>query len=234
MCGRFQLSVKAGDIAQRYDLELFDELHRPQKPGLAAPQGYNCAPMQWLPVILNTTPTQISHLRWGLLPPWLRDVRMAAKMINSRIETITEKPAFRNSFTQRRCLIPANGFYEWKKNSKQPYRISLPETAIFSMAGIWERRQQSDAKYLDTFSIITTAATGSMKQIHHRMPVILSKEKEKLWLDSTQIISPELLLEWATADAFQIEEVSQLVNSVYNDGPKLLEKDEDDSQLSLF
>lgn len=233
MCGRFQLSVKGKDIASRYNVEVHDELHRPQKPGLPIPKGYNCSPGQWLPLILNSDPGKISYLRWGLLPPWMKDERMALKLINSRAETILEKPAFKKAFQQRRCIVPANGFYEWKKgNSKQAFRFYVAELPVFSMAGIWEKQLQPDGSMLQTFSIITVEANKSMQAIHHRMPAILSPEQENQWLESTSETEAFACLQTLPDEKLVFEPVSSLVNSVANDGPQILRKDLD--TLKLF
>ncbi|MCK9290978.1 MAG: SOS response-associated peptidase [Bacteroidales bacterium] len=234
MCGRFQLSVKGKEIAQRYQIEVYDELHRPQKPGAPPPKGYNCAPMQWLAVITNQNPHQISYLRWGLLPPWAKDEAIAIKMINSRIETIMEKPAFRKAIQQQRCLIPANGFYEWGKGTiKQPYRFFVSDEMIFSMAGIWEQWKRADGSVLKTFSILTTQAVDSMKPIHQRMPVILSRELEKQWLSLKTITDIEPFLNPLADKDLQFEAVSTLVNKVQNDGPELLNP-HNSNQLTLI
>lgn len=233
MCGRFQLSVKGKDIASRYNVEVHDELHRPQKPGLKVPKGFNCAPGQWLPLIINSDPGKISYLRWGLLPPWMKDERMALKLINSRAETILEKPAFKKAFQQRRCIVPANGFYEWKKgNSKKVFRFFVKDLPIFSMAGIWESRQQTDGSTLQTFSIITVEANTPMQEVHHRMPAILNPEQEKVWLETTSESEAKACL-FPLPDAQLIfEPVSSLLNNVVNDGPHLLQKETD--ELTLF
>jgi putative SOS response-associated peptidase YedK len=172
MCGRFQLSVKGKQISERFNVEVFDDLYKPN---------YNCAPSQKLSVITNNFPEKISFLKWGLIPFWAKDPKVGFRNINTRVETINEKPSFKNAFKKRRCLIPANGFYEWNKD-KVPYRIFLKNEEIFAIAGIYEKWKDAEGKEIDSFSIITTSANDAIKDIHHRMPVILKPEDEKSWL----------------------------------------------------
>ena len=131
MCGRFQLSVKGKHISERFNVEVFDEMYSPS---------YNCAPSQKLPIITNAEPEKLNFFKWGLVPFWSKDPKIGFKLINARAENLLEKPAFKTAFKQRRCLVPANGFYEWKKAGKQkiPFRIFLKSEEIFAIAGIWE------------------------------------------------------------------------------------------------
>lgn len=222
MCGRFQLSVKGKEISERFLTELFDELHRPPAEGAKSPSGFNCAPMQWLPVITNTEPHRISYLRWGLVPSWAKDASAAAKMINSRAETVREKPSFRKAFASRRCLVPANGFYEWKKETGQPYRIFLRNEKLFAMAGLWEQWTSSEGDVIRTFSILTTEANGLIRGVHHRMPVILPREKEQIWLKSSDENELEVLLSPYPENEMDMYPVSRAVNNVRNDDERLI------------
>jgi putative SOS response-associated peptidase YedK len=130
MCGRFQLSVKGKHISERFNVEVFDEMYKPS---------FNCAPGQNLPVITNTEPGKLSFFKWGLVPFWAKDPKIGNKLINTRAETILEKPSFKAAFTRRRCLVPANGFFEWKKDTKKiPFRVFLKNGDLFAMAGLWE------------------------------------------------------------------------------------------------
>ncbi|HJN05505.1 MAG TPA: SOS response-associated peptidase, partial [Bacteroidales bacterium] len=127
MCGRFQLSVKGKQISERFNVEVFDELYKPN---------YNCAPSQKLPVITNDQPHSLSYFRWGLIPFWAKDPKLGYRNINTRSETISSKPSFKNAFKKRRCLIPANGFYEWRKDeNKTPFRIFFKNEKLFALAG---------------------------------------------------------------------------------------------------
>ncbi len=222
MCGRFQLSVKGKEISERFMTDLFDELHRPPHQGALLPRGYNCAPLQWLPVITNSLPGMLSYFRWGLVPSWARDTSVAAKMINSRAETVHEKPAFRRAFCQRRCLVPANGFYEWRKETGQPFRIFLKHEALFAMAGLWEQWKTPEGELLNTFSILTTEANGLMQEIHHRMPVILCRDQEQTWLQSDNEAQLMALLKPYPEEEMNMYPISKAVNNVRNDDERLV------------
>jgi putative SOS response-associated peptidase YedK len=218
MCGRFQLSVKGKEISERFNTEVFDEMYKPS---------YNCAPTQRLPVIVNFEPQKLHFFHWGLVPAWAKDTKMATKMINSRAETITEKPAFKKAFETQRCLIPANGFYEWKRQGKAkiPYRFFLKNEALFAMAGIWESWYDSANNVLHSFSIITTQANSLMEQLHHRMPVILRPEDEAIWLGDENPRGLKKLLEPFPAELMDCYTVSQEINSARHNGPSLAKKD---------
>lgn len=218
MCGRFSLTANEAELNLRFELE-----------GGTAPyvQRYNGAPTQDLAVITGENPRKLSYLRWGLIPPWAKDVSIGNKMINARAETITEKPSFNKALFSRRCLIPSDGFYEWKQGKeKQPYRIYLKTHPIFAMAGLWERWKSPEGVNIDSFSIITTEANSFMQNIHTRMPVILKQDDEKRWLssnDHTEILS---LLKPYDADEMEAYAVSKLVNSPRNEGVALLQPGE--------
>jgi putative SOS response-associated peptidase YedK len=159
MCGRFSLVSVGQALKERFGLDDVPEL----KPR------YNIAPSQETAIITNEEPGKVTLAKWGLVPNWAKE-DMAHKMINARAESLAEKPAYRDSFKHRRCLVLADGFYEWKKvgNNKIPYRITTD--GIFSMAGLWERKDKI------TFTIITTEPNDFMKDIHNRMPLVLEKK----------------------------------------------------------
>lgn len=214
MCGRFQLSVKGKHISERFNVEVFDEMYKPR---------FNCAPGQMLAVITNQEPEKLNFYKWGLVPFWAKDPKIGNKLINTRAETILEKPSFKAAFSRRRCLIPANGFYEWRKDAdKTPYRIFLKTEEIFAMAGIWETWKDAEGRPLHTFSIITTEPNRLMKDIHNRMPVILPPDKEKEWLhaDNPELLTPLLL----PYDAQQMEAypIGKGINSPRNNHPSLI------------
>jgi putative SOS response-associated peptidase YedK len=225
MCGRFQLSVKGKHISERFNVEVFDEMYSPS---------YNCAPSQKLPVITNNEPEKLNYFKWGLVPFWSKDPKIGFKLINARAENLLEKPAFKTAFKQRRCLIPANGFYEWKKVGKQkiPFRIFLKSEEIFAIAGIWETWKDAESKPLHSFSIITTSNNSVMDNIHNRMPVILNKHDEQAWLFEndekylTQLLQP---FDSAKMQAYQI---SAKINSPENNSAEVIEKVEN-TQSSL-
>lgn len=224
MCGRFSLTANEAELNLRFELEGGSTPYIPR---------YNGAPSQNLAVITSANPHKLSYLRWGLIPPWAKDRAIGNKMINARAETITEKSSFSKPLFSKRCLVPTDGFFEWKQDAgKQPYRIFVNENPIFSMAGIWEQWQSPEGDKVDTFSIITTEANSFMQNIHNRMPVILNKADEKKWLhssDKQEILS--LLIpcpsEWM--DAYP---VSKLVNSPHNESEKIIHKAT--KEISLF
>jgi len=225
MCGRFQLSVKGKQISERFNVEVFDELYRPS---------YNCAPSQKLAVITNNEPEKLNFFKWGLIPMWAKDPKVGFRNINTRAETISEKASFKQAFKKRRCLIPANGFYEWKRdNNKTPYRIFLKHDNIFAMAGIWERWKDAEDRITSSFSIITTTANSAVNDIHHRMPVILKPQDEQVWLSEN---NEDLLKNLLTPfDPTMIESypISKLVNYVQNDNADIIKKNES-GQQTLF
>jgi putative SOS response-associated peptidase YedK len=214
MCGRFSLTVNEAELNERFLLS----------GGIGPYEArYNCAPTQMLAVITNTNRNHISYFRWGLIPSWAKDVKLGAKMINARAETILEKASFRNAFSRRRCLIPATSFFEWKQEKdKTPYVIKLVGGEIFSMAGIWEEWKGPEGIVVNSFSIITSEANNAMQPLHHRMPVILSKQIENVWLSDFPPGELIKLLQPCPDEWLEIYPVSNLVNSPKNDVPEIL------------
>ncbi|MGG3509615.1 SOS response-associated peptidase [Paenibacillus lautus] len=224
MCGRFTLTVTWEELMIRYliDPESVSPFHIPR---------YNIAPTQMVTAIINDGSTnRIGQLQWGLVPSWAKDASAGAKMINARSETLEDKPAYRMPFYRKRCLIPADGFYEWQKNGngKQPFRISLKNGEIFSMAGLYDTWITPNGDKLSTCTVITTEPNQLMAPIHNRMPVILRPADEALWLERqtsshTHEGSPSLLqslkelLRPYSAEDMQAIPVSTTVNSVKND-----------------
>lgn len=214
MCGRFTLAVEKETIASHFKLNTDSFSHAPR---------YNIAPGQLVPVI-GTGPggRNITLMRWGLIPHWAKDPGTGSKMINARAETIDQKPSFRDSFRHRRCIIPADGFYEWKRltGAKHPMRIILPENPVFAFAGIWDRWVDTGGTAVHTFSILTTGANDFMRDIHHRMPVVLTSEQEyKAWLDQ-----PDRELLKPYHGHMEVYRVSSKVNSPHNDCRECIEK----------
>jgi putative SOS response-associated peptidase YedK len=176
MCGRCRLSRHKELLSERFGTEPDDDW---------IPR-YNIAPTQSVPVIRQhpEQPNRFgSQMRWGLIPDWAKDVRMG--LINIRAETIAEKPTFRDALVKRRCLIPADGFYEWQKNgkAKTPFCFTMADDAVFAFAGIWESSQDSKGQTVETCSIINTTPNSLCADIHDRMPVILPDDAYDLWLD---------------------------------------------------
>jgi putative SOS response-associated peptidase YedK len=194
---------------------------------------FNIAPTQDVATIRvagEAGQRQLSMLRWGLIPSWAKDPSMGARMINARAETVAQKPSFRSAFRRRRCLVPADGFYEWQKQGrrKQPFYFRRRDDQPFALAGLWEpwwEDEQRDQPPLETCTIITTEANELSRPIHDRMPVILEAGDYDLWLDpDVQATEPlEALLKPYDASQLRVDPVSTRVNNVRNDDPKCIE-----------
>lgn len=221
MCGRFTLRTPTAVLMERFRLSTLPE-SRPR---------YNISPTQDVLTIRGSGQgLRIAAIaRWGLIPSWSKDTAIGAKMINARGETVAEKPSFRTPFRKRRCLVPADGYIEWRRQgtAKQPFLVELQEAAPFAMAGLWESWRGGDptAAPLETFTIITTEANDLTGQVHDRMPVILSQESESLWLecdDPNPLDLLQLLVPYP-ADAMRITAVSSRVNNSRHDDPACLQ-----------
>jgi putative SOS response-associated peptidase YedK len=218
MCGRFALFASGDEIAQRF--------HLPNTPLLDA--RYNIAPTQTVAAVRATdTGREFRFLRWGLIPSWSIDPKIGSKLTNARAETVASNPASRSAFKQRRCLIPASAFYEWqqgKGKSKQPYCIWLRDENLFSLAGLWECWQDPQKPIIESCSLLTTAANELMQPICDRMPVIIDRESEAIWLDSQASIEElrSLLLPFAS-DRMEAFAVNPYVSNARNEGPRCME-----------
>ncbi len=221
MCGRYTLTTPLEGLRAVF---LFEE-----SPNLAA--RYNIAPTQEVPVIRRGVGDDSRHLallRWGLIPSWAKEASIGSRMINARAESVAEKPAYRTAFRRRRCLIPADGFYEWQarpSGPKQPYLISPVAGGPFAFAGLWERwTDKAHGEPVESFTIVTTEANRRLAAIHHRMPVVLAPADHQAWLDPASSLDALLaLLRPAPEDAFDAAPVSTRVNAVRNDDPSLIE-----------
>lgn len=214
MCGRFSLTVNEAELNKRFHLSGGTEPYVPR---------YNCAPTQSLAVITNHGNTKLNYMRWGLVPSWSKDLKIGAKMINARSETILEKPSFRSAFSHRRCLVPATSFFEWKQGKpKIPYAIRLVGGGLYTMAGIWEEWRSAEGRIVQSFSIITTQANSLMQPLHHRMPVILSHDDESRWLSDLPAGKLSQLLIPYPDECLEMYPVSDLVNSPKNELPEVL------------
>jgi len=187
---------------------------------------YNIAPTQTVIVVNDDGTRHLMQMRWGLIPSWAKDPAIGNRMINARAETVATKPAFRVALRKRRCLIPADGFYEWQAvgRRKQPVYITLKTREPFSFAGLWEAWTSPEGKEIKTCTIITTEANEVLKSIHDRMPVILTREAEIIWLDPA-IQDPVWLLPLLKpylAEEMEVYPVSTLVNNPANDGPECI------------
>lgn len=220
MCGRYTLTATPEQLAELLGLD--------QVPDFEA--RFNVAPTQpvaALRVLVQGEGRQLDLLRWGLVPFWAKDAKIGNKMINARAETVADKPAFRAAFKRRRCLVLADGFYEWRRTpeGKQPYYITLEDGGPFAFAGLWERWDKGEGEPLLTCTLITTTPNALMQQVHHRMPVILSPGDYDLWLDPAVQDRERLLplLRPFPAERMLAVPVSTLVNSPRNDLPECQE-----------
>lgn len=215
MCGRFTLTVTEDQLKMRFDLEDVPFDYQPR---------YNIAPGQMVTaVIAQAGQKRIGELKWGLVPAWAKDPSIGFKTINAKSETVAEKPSFKNAFQRKRCLIPADGFYEWQQTAsgKQPMRILLKEREIFSMAGLYDTWTAPDGTKLHTCTLLTTKPNSLVAPIHDRMPVILRREEEDLWLDREHFdgdLLHSLLIPYPEAEMFAYP-VSPMVGQVKNDLP---------------
>jgi putative SOS response-associated peptidase YedK len=221
MCGRFTLRSPAVVLADHFDVAIEGEL---------APR-YNIAPTQLVSAVRKGSTDDARRfvaLRWGLVPHWAKDVSVGNRMINARAETVAQKPAFRTAFRRRRCLIPADGYFEWQKRgkTKQPYYFRMQDDSPLAFAGLWESwRGEADQQAVESCTIITTEANALTRPIHDRMPVILEPACYDVWLDAAvdniEALLP--LLRPLPADAMTADPVSTHVNSPRNDDPRCIE-----------
>jgi putative SOS response-associated peptidase YedK len=219
MCGRYTLTSPAQQIA-----ELFGVL----VPAVSWVSRYNIAPGTEIPVVRASAEggRQLDSLHWGLAPSWMAERPTRRPMINARSETVAEKPSFRSAFRKRRCLVPADGFYEWQKGpgGKKPYLMRRPDHAPFALAGLWEHWEDGAGETLTSCALLTTTPNGQMEAIHDRMPVVLAPEAWASWLDtetSPDKLSP--LLVPVADDYFSAKAVTTRVNSPRYDDPLCLE-----------
>lgn len=227
MCGRYTLS-QPGDILK--------ELGVPEDEQIELTPNYNVAPTQDVPIVRSGAKggRQLAIVRWGLIPFWAKDEKIGNQMINARSESVAEKPAYKNAFKKRRCVVLADGFFEWKKqgSAKQPFHIYLAGHQPFVFAGLWERWSKGPEP-IESCTIITTSANDKVAEVHDRMPVILGPEARDLWLDES-VEDAELLtsiLRPYPAEAMAFTPVSRMVNSPRNNSPEILRPMAD---LSLF
>jgi putative SOS response-associated peptidase YedK len=222
MCGRFQISRAAEEIARWFKTAGPLPNTRPR---------YNAAPTQSLLVVLRDPESgerRIEALRWGLIPFWAKDAKIAYQTINAKAETVATKPAFREAFKSRRCLVPADGYYEWQKlgpKEKQPYRFVLADGSLMGFAGLWERwKDPASGETIKSFTIVTGAPNPLGEPIHDRMPVILEPAHYARWLGEEPASPDELraLLRPYPAEPMRVFPIGQAIGSVKNEGPELI------------
>jgi putative SOS response-associated peptidase YedK len=217
MCGRFTLTAPARDVA--------DLLGLPQAPDLAP--RYNIAPTQTIAAVRSVEGLplrELVFLRWGLVPPWAADLRLGASLLNARAETVADKPAFRAAFARRRCLVPADGFYEWRTiaGKKQPTCFRLREGRPFAFAALWERWQGLDGPPVESCAILTTQANDLVRPVHERMPVLVDARHHDLWLNGRGTEALRALLRPWSAEDMTAMPVSAHVNNPRHDDVRCL------------
>ncbi len=214
MCGRYILSASPQDIMAHFDVH--------EVPAFAP--RWNVAPTQVVPVVRETQDgaRECVLLRWGLIPFWSKDPSIGSRMINARAESCTDKPAYRNAFRKRRCLVPVTGFYEWKPEGKwkQPYVFRLRDERVFALGGLWEQWKSPEGDAVQTFTIVTTNANEALAPYHDRMPLVIARRDYEEWLSSP---TPGELLKPFGEGAFEVFPVSRRVNNVGNDDAGLVE-----------
>ena len=241
MCGRITSTFEFGDLKVRWNLNGDFPMYS---------RRYNIAPEQISSSTANKVPVILRHggenacrlMHWGLIPNWAKDPSVGNRMINARAESLREKPAFKQLVETRRCIVPADGFYEWRKEGKRrvPMWVHLKNREPFGLAGLWDVWRNPSGSRVESFTIITTEPNELIRPFHNRMPVILRPEDEELWLDvsRTSFAKSRSLLKPYPDELMYAHDVSQLVNSAKDDGPECIEPVSDDqlprSQLSLI
>lgn len=216
MCGRFSIIDDIDQICQRFNCPTVAFDYWPR---------YNVAPTQEVPVVMQGQGfRELKLMRWGLIPNWTREGKRGKPLINARVESIKDKPSFKTSFRYRRCIIPCNGYFEWQKGAggKLPYRIMPKGVELFGLAGLWDRWTDPAGQQVLSFAIITTEAAEAVRAIHHRMPYILPREQEELWLKGSG--DQDLLSILQAVQDLKAYRVSTLVNSPQNDSPAIIER----------
>jgi putative SOS response-associated peptidase YedK len=217
MCGRYSLSHSKERIEKRFKAKFTE----PWKPR------FNVAPTNLMPVITNKNPTEFSIFKWGFIPSWSLDDKASTNLINARSETILTKAPFKQAIRSQRCLIPADGFFEWQRQGKNrvPFRITLNSDEALCFAGIWDSWERPDnEEIINTFTIITTSSNEIMREIHDRMPVILPPDLESTWLDNSLTETDiQMLLKPFDSDKMNSYKVNKIVNSVDYDIPECIQ-----------
>ncbi len=222
MCGRSSLTKTEKELEERFRANFYSEDLERYNPL----PNFNVAPTQMHPVITMEEPEVIHLYRWGLIPFWAKDMKIGSSMINARIEGIETKPAFRQAFEKRRCIVPFDGYYEWMKTpeGKIPYRIKVTNSDIFTIAGLYENWKNPEGKIIHSFTLITKEADPVIAHLHDRMPLILLPEQEKLWIDHS-VPTKDVMnnLQPVPGDWITWYRVSDRVNNVRENDAGLIE-----------
>jgi putative SOS response-associated peptidase YedK len=213
MCSRFYLIASPAELKRKFGLD-----DRPEPV-----RRYNIAPTQLVPIVVAAGKARrLKMARWGLVPPWSRNLSLARRMINAPVEEIEEKPAFRAPLNSQRCLVPASGYYEWRIRdaSRPPYRIALRAGTLFAFAGLWERWSHEVGEPVETFTIITTRSNKLLSEVHNRMAAIIAPAEYQRWLTGAELTAKKLLVPYT--GAMTIARVSDRVNDVKQDDAALI------------
>lgn len=223
MCGRSSLTKNEKELEKRFGSTFYSDGLVNYNPL----PNYNVAPSHFHPVITSRDPDHFQFFKWGFIPHWAKEEKIGFKMINARIETVQEKPSYKNAVKTQRCLVPFDGFYEWKKvgNEKIPYRIQTTDIDTFSVAGLWSQWTSPVGTKINTFTLLTQTPNDLVAKIHNRMPAILLKEQEQLWLDESIPASElvQMIIPYPS-DQMKAYTVSKRVNKVKENDADLLKE----------
>lgn len=231
MCGRFLLTSPIDVISDTFGVDTHANI----------PARYNIAPTQPVLIVRNSEKgkRELASVEWGLVPEWAKELRREKPMINARVETVIEKASFRSPMKRTRCLVPANGWYEWKGRvgAKQPWLIESASKSPFAFAGLWTTWHGTDGEsWLETMVILTAPSVGPLKSVHHRRPLVVQSEQYSAWLEPHDPL-PRAFLErfnWAPETDFTMQKVSRRVSNVRNDDALCIAPPDEDKQGSLF
>ena len=230
MCGRKTLTKDIESIIEELAIDEWED-YKDYSPS------FNIAPGQTSPIMIQKTERIVKQMKWGLIPSWSKDKSVGYKMINARSETLTEKPSYQGLLPKNRCVVIADGYYEWKREGKRkiPYYIYAPEKPLLPMAGLWSSWTNSNGEQTLTYIVITTEARTTIRTIHHRMPVILTEETFPSWLDTENIsVSDALPLLLPCPGDLTIHPVSPIVNSPQNNSPECIRPANNRETLEMF
>ena len=216
MCGRYASSRGPDDLTSYFEVE--------EPPEQQLPPSWNVAPTDPVYAVVQKARRELRVLRWGLVPSWSKDGKGGARLINARVESVAEKPAFRTAYAKRRCLLPADGYYEWKAEGtgKQPYYVTSRDGSPLAMAGLYEHWKSPEGEWLSTCTVLTTAAPDELGEIHERTPLLVPREAWDTWLDPA-LPDPGDVLVPGTPGVLDAWPVGQEVGNVRNNGARLVD-----------
>lgn len=219
MCGRISIATRPDEM-----VDLFHDVKRRDRLETLGTPKYNIGPTINLPAIRTEDEGDAwALLRWGLIPRWAKDLKAGYKTINARAETVAEKPAFRDAYRRRRCLLPISSFYEWRKtpSGKQPFAIRIQDEEMFTLAGLWEEWTSPDGEVIESCTVVTTEANALMSGIHDRMPVIVDKDERDVWLRADPATAAHVMRPYDPG-RMEAYKVSTFVSNVRNEGPECI------------